>query len=346
MRSGVLIATTALVAVLLVAAAGVYAYDTGHEDRIADGVTVGGVDVGGMRASAARERLRAELLDPLDAPVHVRARGRTFRLTAREARVAVGVDASVGEAVARSRDGNVVARTLRSLTGGRVDADIEPRVTWSSEAVGRLVSRVRRRVDRAARNAQVTFAASGLTQVSGRTGLEVDTEELRDRVEAALVQPVAADRRVTARVRRVDPEVTRAELSQRYGTVLVVDRGSFRIRLYKDLELAKTYPIALGEAGQETPSGLYAIQNKAVNPSWNVPDSDWAGELAGRVIPPGPDNPIKARWMGIYDGVGIHGTADRGSIGSFASKGCIRMLVEDVTELYERVPVGARIYIS
>jgi lipoprotein-anchoring transpeptidase ErfK/SrfK len=83
-----------------------------------------------------------------------------------------------------------------------------------------------------------------------------------------------------------------------------------------------------------------------VNPSWHVPTSDWAGELAGTVVPPGPSNPIKARWMGIYDGAGIHGTDATGSIGTAASHGCIRMLIPDVVELFDQVPVGAPVYIA
>ena len=70
-------------------------------------------------------------------------------------------------------------------------------------------------------------------------------------------------------------------------------------------------------------------------------------DLAGQVIPGGvPENPIKARWLGVYDGVGVHGTDARGSIGTNASHGCIRMLVEDVTDLYDDVPVGAPVYIA
>jgi lipoprotein-anchoring transpeptidase ErfK/SrfK len=64
------------------------------------------------------------------------------------------------------------------------------------------------------------------------------------------------------------------------------------------------------------------------------------------VIPGGTaQNPLKARWLGIYDGVGVHGTSDRGSIGSNASHGCIRMLIEDVEALYDEVPVGTPTYI-
>jgi lipoprotein-anchoring transpeptidase ErfK/SrfK len=344
-RSGTFIAVAVAIALLLGGAVGVYAYDQGREDRIADGVKVGGIDVGGMERREARERLRTELLAPLAAPVVVRARGREFRLTARESRVAANLDVLVAQAVERSREGNVLARTVRGLTGGRVEEDIEPKVTWSSEAVGRLVSRVARATDRDPRDAEVEFAAAGLQRKDSRDGLAVNRKRLRADVESALVTPYAEERTVAASVRRVKPKVTTDELARKYDTVVTVDRSAYTLRVFKKLELAKSYRIAVGKAGLETPSGLYTIQNKAVNPTWHVPNSDWAGDLAGKVIPPGPDNPIKARWMGIYDGAGIHGTDARDSIGTNASHGCIRMLVEDVTELYDKVPVGAPVYI-
>jgi lipoprotein-anchoring transpeptidase ErfK/SrfK len=65
------------------------------------------------------------------------------------------------------------------------------------------------------------------------------------------------------------------------------------------------------------------------------------------VIPGGaPNNPLKARWMGVAAGVGIHGTAEAWSIGSRASHGCIRMRVPDVIDLFRRVPVGAPVLIK
>jgi lipoprotein-anchoring transpeptidase ErfK/SrfK len=141
--------------------------------------------------------------------------------------------------------------------------------------------------------------------------------------------------------------VTTDDLAEKYDTVIVINRGGFRLKLFKKLKLKKAYPIAVGQVGLETPAGLYKIQNKAINPAWHVPNSAWAGSLAGTVIPGGvPSNPIKARWLGVYDGVGVHGTDARGSIGTNASHGCIRMLVEDVEELYDEVPVGSPIYIA
>jgi lipoprotein-anchoring transpeptidase ErfK/SrfK len=346
-RSGTFIVVVAVVALLTAGAVGVYAFDKNREDRIAEGVTVGGVPVGDLNRGQATERLRAELLEPLSSPVVVRARGKRFRLSAREAKIAANIDAMVAEAVDRSRDGNLLSRTLRTVTGGEVQAQIEPRITYSSEAVGRLISRVKRKVERPAKNADVQFAAAGMTKVEGRDGLRVDKKGLRNDVERALLQPGADQREVKADVERVEPEVSTAELEEKYDTVVTVDRGAFTLRLFKKLKMVRSYRIAVGKVGLDTPAGRYSIQNKAVNPAWNVPNSDWAGDLAGKVIPGGtPQNPLKARWLGIYNGVGIHGTDARGSIGSNASHGCIRMLVEDVTELYDDVPVGATVYIA
>ena len=50
--------------------------------------------------------------------------------------------------------------------------------------------------------------------------------------------------------------------------------------------------------------------------------------------------------MGIFNGAGIHGTDDTGSLGSAASHGCVRMAIPDVIDLYDRVDVGTPIYIG
>ena len=142
-----------------------------------------------------------------------------------------------------------------------------------------------------------------------------------------------------AKTRHTQPKVTTADLKRKYDTVIVVNRSQFRLRLFKALKPTQTYGIAVGQVGLETPAGQYTIANKAVNPAWHVPNSAWAGKLAGKVIPgDDPTNPIKARWLGIFDGVGIHGTSDDASIGHNASHGCIRMHVPDVEKLYDEVP--------
>lgn len=140
------------------------------------------------------------------------------------------------------------------------------------------------------------------------------------------------------------PKVGEAPLGERYPYFITVDRKRFRLHLYRQLRRVKSYVIAVGRVGLETPAGLYHIQSKAVDPPWSVPDRPWAGALAGRVIPPGPDNPIKARWMGFFDGAGVHGTDDTASLGTNASHGCIRMSIPEVKEPYEQVAVQTPIY--
>jgi lipoprotein-anchoring transpeptidase ErfK/SrfK len=145
----------------------------------------------------------------------------------------------------------------------------------------------------------------------------------------------------------VAPPVTTASLRKKFGTFLAVNRGEFRLRLFKDFRLVKTYTVSIGQIGYETAAGLYRIGTKAINPNWIVPREPWAGSLAGRVIAGGsPENPLKARWMGFHDGAGIHGTDAVWSLGHAASHGCIRMSIPDVEELYERVPLGTPIYIG
>jgi lipoprotein-anchoring transpeptidase ErfK/SrfK len=344
LRSRFLIVAVVL-AVVLAGAIGAYAYDHGRRDTIAHGVRIGGIDVGGMHRAGARATLERRLLGALRRPVVVTSRGRRFTLSARAAGVAVNVDGLVDRALARSREGSFVARVGRELTGGAVHADLHPRVVYSHAALAAFVARVAARLDRAPRDASIAFAPASLAPVTSQDGLQLAQHRLRVDVAHALASTEGA-RTVAAHVASVAPKVTTGELAAKYPTVITVDRTHFRLRLWKRLKLEKTYTIAVGRAGLETPAGVYTINDKQVNPSWHVPNSSWAGKLAGKVIPPGPQDPIKARWMGIYAGAGIHGTDEIDSLGSAASHGCIRMAIPDVIDLYDRTPYGTTVYIA
>jgi hypothetical protein len=137
------------------------------------------------------------------------------------------------------------------------------------------------------------------------------------------------------------------KLARVYKTVITIDKAHFKLRLFKGLKFRKSYGVAVGQPAYPTPSGRFAIQDKQVNPVWSVPNSPWAGELQGTTVEGGSAaNPLKARWMGIANGVGIHGTGEDWSIGTRASHGCIRMHVADVIDLFKRVPVGAPVLIQ
>ena len=338
------IAIFTFVVALLAGAIAAYAYDSSRSTVIAEGVRVAGVDVGGMEVDDARRAVRRQVVRPLDRPVTVRYDGVKYRLSPEKLELDADIDGMLDRALDASRDGSLPERVWRYATGGEVEAVVPPRISYSEEAVDEFVAKVAAEIDREPVDASVEPGPSSLGTVNGRTGLKVETEELRDQVDAAVQS--SGGRRVDAPVAKVKAEVTKEDLAEQYPTYLTVDRTNFKLHLWKDLELEKTYTIAVGKAGYDTPVGVYSIQNKAVNPSWHVPDSDWAGDLAGQVIPPGPDNPIKARWMGIYDGAGIHGTDDVGSLGSAASHGCLRMAIPEVEELYEVVDVGTPIYIG
>ena len=347
MRSRSFFIVAAVLVLLLVAAGGVYAYDSGRENQIAKGITVGGVDVGGLQTTAAEQRLRTAVLEKLNRPVVATYHGQHFTLTPKQARVGVDIDGSVAQALHRSRSGNILARTSRNLRGTSLNEDLDLDISYNRAAIRRLVRRISVRIDKPARDAAVNLEEGNVNPTPSADGLAIRAASLRSQLRRSLLS-TDGTRTVRVRTKVVKPKVTTAQLADKYPAVVIVNRGAFKLTLYKHLNPAKTYGIAVGQVGLETPAGLYHVQNKAVNPAWTMPNSDWvAPGDRGKVVPGGtPENPLKARWLGIFAGAGIHGTDNEGSIGSAASHGCIRMRIPDVVELYPQVPVNAPVYIA
>jgi lipoprotein-anchoring transpeptidase ErfK/SrfK len=330
---------------LVLGAVGAYAYDSSQNDQIAEGVTIGGVDVGGLEAEEAKQAVRKQLLAPLRHSLKVGYDGQAWELSGEELKVHSDIDGAVEEALAVSRDGGLPGRLVRYVSGGEVDERISADVTYSEPAVNRFVREVADEVGIEAKDATVEANGASLEVVPAEYGRKLRDNLLTRQLKAAVLN-ADADHTIAARTTSVKPAVTGEEVASAYPTYLTLDRASYTLRLWEDLKLAKEYTVAVGQEGLETPEGLYHIQDKQENPTWNVPESDWAGSLAGQSIPPGPSNPLKARWMGIYEGAGIHGTEETSSLGSAASHGCVRMAVPDVEELYDLVEVGTPIYIG
>jgi lipoprotein-anchoring transpeptidase ErfK/SrfK len=220
-------------------------------------------------------------------------------------------------------------------------------VSYSHAAVRALAASVRAAVDRPPRNAAVLPSATGLREVPGLDGLRVDSASLGSRIERALTG-AAPSRTVGVPVFRTHPAVSIHQLAARYPAYIIIDRSAFRLRFYQHLKLASTYEIAVGMEGLETPPGVHKIEWKQVDPPWYVPKKAWAGALAGTVVPPGPADPLKARFMSFDEGAGIHGIdpSEYETIGHDASHGCVRMRIPDVIALYSRTPVGTPVYIA
>ncbi|MGI8559605.1 MAG: L,D-transpeptidase family protein [Solirubrobacteraceae bacterium] len=334
-----------VVGALVLLLVGAYLYDQSRKDVVATGVKVAGVDLGGLSSDAAFTRLQSRLDAPLQHPLVVTAAGKRFTLTPSRAGLSIDTRALLGAAVRASRGGSFISRTVRGLTGGRVDREIPLQVGYSHGAVRSLVASVAKAADRPARDASVKPGAGGLLTAAGeQPGVAVNAALLGARIERALVDP-AAGHLIAAPLHPLRPHVTRAQIASKYPAYIVIDRKNYQLRFFQHLKLADSYPISVGRQGLETPGGLYNIQWKEVNPSWHVPNSAWAGKLAGTTVPPGPADPIKARWMAFDGGAGIHGTDETSSIGHAVSHGCVRMQIPDVIALYPRVPVGTPVYV-
>jgi hypothetical protein len=334
---------------LALTAGGAYAYyfDSARTNMIAIGVQIAGVDVGGLHASQAQQLLAQRLDARLHRPVTIVYGTQRFVIRPAHARVRVEIQKMVDAAVATSRDGDLAHRFFRDVGGKPLHVNIPLEAALSQSRVDRLVDQVAHAIDKPARNARVvpTTLATALRVVPAKAGLAVKRPQLTRELTSALLAFDGAQT-VTVPTHAVAPRWWTSTIKRRYGTYLLVSRETFTLRLYKSLKLVKTYRIAVGRQGLETPAGQYTINDKQINPSWHVPLSSWAGSLAGQVIPPGPADPIKARWMGFFDGAGIHGTDETWSIGSAASHGCIRMTIPDVEDLYPRVPLHTPIYVG
>jgi L,D-transpeptidase ErfK/SrfK len=123
-------------------------------------------------------------------------------------------------------------------------------------------------------------------------------------------------------------------------THLVIRLSDRRVYVYDRNQVKTSFPVAIGRAGWETPTGSYHVLQMLRNPAWQHP-------FTGEIMPPGVDNPLGSRWIGFWtDGtnfIGFHGTPNAESVGTPASHGCIRMYDRDVTKLFEMVKIGTRV---
>ncbi|HWI07743.1 MAG TPA: L,D-transpeptidase family protein [Solirubrobacteraceae bacterium] len=304
-------------------------------ERIAAAVTVAGQDVSGLTVEEAAARLQQVYGEHVErGSVTVRAAGLTWRLTAARARVRFDARRSAGRAL----------DTGRSANGAPVDVALA--VDYSKRRVERFAGRIDRRLRRKPRDAQLRVSLTRVRVTHSRRGRDIDGRRLARDIGRALKDP-RLGRVLEPKLLRPKPKVTAGELRRRATTAITIHQATFTLRLLKNSTVVRSYKVAVGQSDHPTPRGLFAIQSKQVNPVWSVPNSPWAGELAGTTVSGGSAaNPLKARWMGIVGGVGIHGTSLGHSIGTRASHGCIRMHVPDVIELFGRVPIGTPVLIT
>jgi lipoprotein-anchoring transpeptidase ErfK/SrfK len=284
--------------------------------RLAAGITVGGVHVGGLGPEAAEEAVKVAF----ESPLHLVARHQKLSVSPQD----LGAVAYVRSAVATAR--RAAPRTSIPL-----------RVGVQRVLVAEFVSQLAARLERKASDSSVVLRSLEPVVTKSVSGWSLDHKAAVQSIVDALV----TNRRAVIRIplREVKPKVATTSFP-----VIVIRRDSDSLALYRGEKLFRKFRVATGQAAYPTPLGRFQIVVKWENPWWYPPASPWAkGE---KPIPPGPGNPLGTRWMGLSSpGVGIHGTPDAASIGYSLSHGCIRMLIPEAEWLFAHVEIGTPVFI-
>jgi hypothetical protein len=285
--------------------------------RIAPGVTVGGVYVGGLSPQAAERVVRAAF----EARLVLRIGDKRVEVSPER----LGATAYVKPAIAHARS-------------AKPGASIPLFVFVRGALVRSYVRSLAARYARTLVDADVWLRNLRPVITPGHAGLRIDRRATLVRILGALHQNRRGVLVVPSRVLRQTRTVSD------FGPVIVIRRGSNALYLYRTTRFWRRFHVATGQSAYPTPIGKFDIVVKWRDPWWYPPPSPWAAGL--KPVPPGPGNPLGTRWMGLSaPGVGIHGTPDAASIGYSASHGCIRMFIPDAEWLFNHVDIGTPVFI-
>jgi hypothetical protein len=314
-------------------------YDASNQNRMLPGVTVAGVDVGGMTRAEAMAAVKGVVLEDLDQPITVTAAGESWTITPAELGTRSDFREVVDQALALNEEYSWPERTYHRLLDRTVGGSFDVSYSCNEGRVQRFVGTVADAVAVSPTNADVDFVDGKLVLRRPEKGKELRAQFAQESLLAGLETGTDS---VRFDLRTLEPKVTTKDL----GYTIVVRLSELKLYLYKGLNLTKTYPVAAGQPAYPTPQGDWSIINTAENPTWVNPAPDGWGADMPAVIPGGPSNPLGTRALYLdAPGIRIHGTSDSGSIGTFASHGCVRMFMSDVEELYEIVPIGTSVHI-
>jgi lipoprotein-anchoring transpeptidase ErfK/SrfK len=315
------------------------AWASGPSDRILAGVKVDGLDVGGMTKGEATRAVEAHLRPALDREIVITVGAKRFRMTP----AGVGRGRAVDQAVAAALAGprlSPLGAFWHKVVRRPVTMDVHVSGTRQDERVAAFVSRIAAKVAVAPVDAVFELRDGELVKRKARSGKALD----QDAATKALVKVLNESGRTKAKLplHGVAPKVLDKDL----GQTIEIDKSLNRLWLYQGMKVVKTYRVATAMSGYVTPSGSWKVAYKEVNPTWNNPAPDTWGKDLPLTIPPGPGNPLGTRALGLdAPAILIHGSYATGSIGGYASHGCIRMTIWDAEDIFPRVKVGTRVLI-
>jgi lipoprotein-anchoring transpeptidase ErfK/SrfK len=284
---------------------------------VPDGVMLAGIDIGGMPSDQAIATVQAAFSQPIVL--------RYDKTTISVSPALLGLRLTADTAVARA---------LTVAPG----ASLALRAGYDKTKVKRFVARIATRFNRKPASSQLLFRASKPVVTKAVVGRTIEQSKAVLAVERQVARGTRGTIAVKAKLTK--PSVTPTTI----GPIIVIKRSSNQLTLFDGQKVVRSFHVATGQNIYPTPLGRFQIVVKWKNPWWYPPASPWAKGL--KPVPPGPNNPLGTRWMGLSSpGVGIHGTDEPASIGYSLSHGCIRMLVPQAEWLFDHVDVGTPVYI-
>jgi lipoprotein-anchoring transpeptidase ErfK/SrfK len=344
----IVIITAALLVALAAGTFGALAVADGSASgTLPAGTRVGGVDVGGLNQQEAIARAQDRVRSAIARPTYVGLGEKRYTLTPAEAGVRIDVQTAVKRAYVESREGSFISRGWRKITGAELDQDVAVKALADRLKVRRFVEGIAKEQYRKPVDAALNITLTSVSVSRSKPGRRLAA---RDALVARLMRRLTSstdERTLRAKTVEVPAKVNADSVWAAQPVAVTVSRDGKQARMFRRGKLVKTYSVAVGSPEYPTPTGQFVVQSMQKNPAWNVPQSEWAGELAGETIPGGdPRNPLVARWIGFNGSVGFHGTASSGSLGTAASHGCIRMAPADVIDLFERVSTGTPVLVA
>jgi len=163
----------------------------------------------------------------------------------------------------------------------------------------------------------------------------VPTETAADSIESAAAftaKPAATHAPVP------QPEAARTVAPSAATTRLEIRLSRREVVVYSGATEVKSYPVAIGRRGWETPTGEFQVMQMLQNPTWISPFTD-------EVVPADdPQNPLGDYFIGFWtdnkNWIGFHGTPNPETIGKAVSHGCIHLYNKDIEELFQQVRLG------
>ena len=312
--------------------------DKAASARIPSGTVIADVPVGRMSAAEAMDRLRPIVEEPLRRTMVITSGDFEVKTTPWDLGFRADLTGTVRRALQRGADGNPISRLGQRLLSDGEPTFLDVPPSWGEGTLDAVLADAATQLEAAPQNGDLDLSTGFITFTPAKPGQTLDVDASRQAVMQGVERGAET---VTLVTKSVEPEGNAVATEK----VILVRTGENKLYLYDGGKIVNEWAVATGAAGFPTPTGVYEITQKILNPSWYNPGSAWARGMP-KVIGPGRGNPLGTKALALSaSGILIHATSDVGSIGYSASHGCIRMTEETEAELFALVDQGTRVAI-